>query len=110
LPVEIKVAIIGAGQGIDLAQSVPVFAAIRSRTKVRVVYADGDGKATERVVWPFLIAYLEDVRVVAAWCELREAFRHFRTDRIRAASPLSECYPGGRDVLLRRWEAVYQKN
>lgn len=83
--------------------------AIRARAKMRIAYADGAGRPTQRVVWPFLIAYLEDVRVVAAWCELREGFRHFRTDRIRDATTLAERYPGRRDQLLKRWEAVYDK-
>lgn len=83
--------------------------AIRDRAKMRIAYADGEGRATERVVWPFLIAYMEEVRVVAAWCELREDFRHFRTDRIGEAKTLSERYPGRRDVLLKRWEAQYKK-
>jgi predicted DNA-binding transcriptional regulator YafY len=83
--------------------------AIRDRAKMRIAYADGEGRATERVVWPFLIAYLEDVRVVAAWCELREAFRHFRTDRIRDAKTLPERYPGRRDQLVKRWEVQFKK-
>lgn len=83
--------------------------AIRDRVKVRIAYADGEGRSTERVVWPFLIAYLDDVRIVAAWCELRAAFRHFRTDRISDARPLAERWPGRRAELLRRWEATYAK-
>jgi predicted DNA-binding transcriptional regulator YafY len=92
--------------GFDVGQ---MRSAIRDRTKMKIAYADGEGRATERVVWPFMIAYLEDVRVVAAWCELREAFRHFRTDRIREAKTLAERYPGRRDQLVKRWEAQFKK-
>lgn len=92
--------------GFDVGQ---MRTAIRDRAKMRIAYADGEGRATERVVWPFMIAYLEDVRVVAAWCELREAFRHFRTDRIREAKTLTERYPGRRDQLVKRWEAQFKK-
>ncbi len=92
--------------GFDVGQ---MRTAIRDRAKMRIAYADGEGRATERVVWPFMIAYLEDVRVVAAWCELRGAFRHFRTDRIREAKTLTERYPGRRDQLVKRWEAQFKK-
>ena len=37
-----------------------------------------------QIVWPVAIAYYETVRLLAAWCELREDFRHFRTDHMRA--------------------------
>ena len=56
-----------------------------------------------RVIWPIAIAFFERVRVVVAWCELRQAFRHFRTDRITAAELTgdTELYvkePGGNRV------------
>ena len=35
-----------------------------------------------------------------AWCELRTAFRFFRTDRIGAAKPLDR-YPARRADLIR---------
>jgi predicted DNA-binding transcriptional regulator YafY len=39
-----------------------------------------------------IIGYAETVRLLAAWCELRQAFRHFRTDRILAVEFLDENY------------------
>jgi predicted DNA-binding transcriptional regulator YafY len=43
---------------------------------------------------------MDKARVVMAWCELRTAFRFFRTDRIRAAKPLDR-YPARRADLIR---------
>ncbi|UMR31509.1 WYL domain-containing protein [Massilia sp. MB5] len=81
----------------------PVREAIRRQHKLRIAYSDEKGKASERVVWPFALAFFQGLRVLAAWCEMRQALRHFRIDRISAAEPLAECYPTPRPALLRRW-------
>ena len=41
--------------------------------------------------------------MLAAWCELRGAIRHFRIDRIVQAEPSAERYPTPRHQLLRQW-------
>ena len=76
---------------------------IRSGRKIRIRYRDADQTESGRTVWPVIIGYAETVRLLAAWCELRQGFRHFRTDRIVAAEFLDEshgCRPG---ELRRRW-------
>jgi predicted DNA-binding transcriptional regulator YafY len=55
------------------------------------------------VVWPVAVGYLEAVRLIVARCELRRDFRHFRTDRIAAASFLDERYPARPGVLRAKW-------
>ena len=77
---------------------------IRSQTKLALDYADETGNVTRRVVWPFLLAYWDDVRLIAAWCELRQDFRHFRTDRVRKAETLGR-FPERITTLRRKWEA-----
>jgi predicted DNA-binding transcriptional regulator YafY len=57
----------------------------------------------ERVIWPIAIAFFERVRVVVAWCELQQAFRHFRTDRITSAELTGERLPRRRPQLLTEW-------
>jgi predicted DNA-binding transcriptional regulator YafY len=59
------------------------------------------------VVWPFALAFFEGRRLLAAWCELRAALRHFRIDRIEDAAPSGERYPTPRHVLLRQWREQY---
>ncbi len=54
-------------------------------------------------MWPVAIAYYETVRLLAAWCELRQDFRHFRTDRVSEAEFLEERYPARRDILRSQW-------
>ena len=77
--------------------------AIREEHAVRMRYADAEGRATERIVWPFAMAFLADMRLLAAWCELRGDFRHFRADRVLALEDTCQRYPERRHRLLRRW-------
>jgi predicted DNA-binding transcriptional regulator YafY len=80
--------------------------AIRVEHKLGLLYRDGGDAVTERVVWPFALGFFESIRVVAAWCELRQGFRHFRTDRIMRASATGARYPRRRHALLKEWRAI----
>jgi len=77
--------------------------AIRDERKLRIAYMSDDDNETIRVIWPIAIAFFERVRVVVAWCELRQAFRHFRTDRITAAELTGERLARPRLQLLSEW-------
>lgn len=77
--------------------------AIRDERKLRIAYMSDDDNETIRVIWPIAIAFFERVRVVVAWCELRQAFRHFRTDRITAAELTGERLARPRPQLLSEW-------
>ena len=83
--------------------------AIRLGRKLRVAYRDESGADTERTIWPLALAYFEMVRVVVGWCELREAFRHFRTDRIATMDILDARYPGRRAALLKQWQGEMRR-
>lgn len=74
--------------------------------KLHIRYADEGGRETARTVWPFLIGYMDQVRMLIAWCELRGGFRMFRTDRLSAVEFLDERYPERRAALRRRWLAM----
>jgi len=82
---------------------------VRTRTqihegkKIMLRYRDEQGRPSERMIWPISVGYLEAVRLLAAWCELRSDFRSFRTDRVVEATYLDERYPERRDVLRARW-------
>ncbi len=78
-------------------------AAIRKQEKIALVYRDEKNTATERVIWPIAIAYFDVVRLIVAWCELRKAFRHFRTDRVVSAAILDVHYPTARARLRHQW-------
>ena len=67
--------------------------AINRRMRVFLDYRDAADKATERIVWPLTLAYWGKVWTLGAWCELRQAFRSFRIDRIADANVLNSEYP-----------------
>lgn len=77
--------------------------AIRSENKVDIGYADEQGRITHRTIWPFVLAFYDRVRVVVAWCELREDYRHFRTDRITTIDVTSARYPRRRAAMYKEW-------
>lgn len=77
--------------------------AIRKELKLRIGYRDDTGRETERVIWPFIIGFFEQRKVVSAWCELRNDYRHFRIDRIGSAAATGERMPRRRHALLKEW-------
>lgn len=77
--------------------------AIRDEQKLEITYCDQQGRRSSRIIWPCAIAFFESTRIVAAWCELREAYRHFRADRIEAAEATGQRYPRRRHVLHKEW-------
>jgi predicted DNA-binding transcriptional regulator YafY len=77
--------------------------ALREERKLALRYIDATGRPTERVVWPVALGFFESARVLAAWCETRGAFRHFRADRIAGAAILDAHPPRRRRILLKEW-------
>jgi predicted DNA-binding transcriptional regulator YafY len=92
-----------AGAPFDVIDPALLRKAIRTERKLSLTYRDGAGAASGRVVWPFALAFFDQARVLIGWCELRQDFRHFRTDRIFEAEVLDARYPKRRQALLRQW-------
>jgi predicted DNA-binding transcriptional regulator YafY len=90
-------------EGIDLGL---VRQAIRNERKLNFLYRDASGAASDRMVWPFALGFFDKVRVVVAWCETRQDFRHFRTDRISGLDATDVRYPRRRQALLKEWRAT----
>jgi predicted DNA-binding transcriptional regulator YafY len=104
---ELSSLLIGPGEPIcvgdqELAQ---IRMAIRKERKLIITYSDKTGDMTQRTIWPFAVGYFDRARVVVAWCEMREGFRHFRTDRIRALDWIDTRYPRRRARLLADWRS-----
>lgn len=78
--------------------------AIRERSRLQLSYQDQNEEVTDRVIWPILIAYLDANRYIVAWCETRQDYRHFRTDRVQELIVLEGKYPARRAVLIKGWE------
>jgi predicted DNA-binding transcriptional regulator YafY len=81
---------------------------IRGGRKIRIRYRNQKAKGSERTIWPVIIGYAETVRLLAAWCETRRGFRHFRTDRIVSADFLEERYGCRPSDLRARWKREFE--
>ncbi|MFI4962583.1 MAG: helix-turn-helix transcriptional regulator [Legionellales bacterium] len=81
--------------------------AIRREHKLQMTYLDVKGEESQRTIWPMALGFFEEVHVMVAWCELREDFRHFRTDRIVTLIPLETRYPERRQILVKRWRTIH---
>ena len=88
---------------IDVAS---IRAAIRTERKLILDYTDPKGKHTRRTVWPIALGFFDRIRMLAAWCELRQDFRHFRTDRITSLRETSQRYPRRRRALMKEWRTL----
>ncbi|EPO4101470.1 hypothetical protein [Klebsiella aerogenes] len=46
---------------------------------------------------------MESCWLLVAWCEMRNYFHHFRTDKIEEIVQLDSVYRVNREVLLKKW-------
>lgn len=81
--------------------------AIRKEHKLQLTYIDVKNDESQRIIWPLALGFFEEVHVIVAWCELRNDFRHFRTDRISKLASLETRYPKLRQTLLKKWREAH---
>lgn len=79
--------------------------AMREQRKMQIVYTDQSGAASDRIIWPIMLGFVESKRFIAGWCEMRQDFRLFRTDRILKADFLDERYLPSRRQLVKQWRS-----
>jgi predicted DNA-binding transcriptional regulator YafY len=84
----------------------PIRRAIRAERKLVLQYMDAKGDRSRRTVWPIALGFFDRSRVLAAWCELRQDYRHFRTDRIVTLRATDKRYPRRRRALLKEWREI----
>ena len=106
----VKIGAVVPAERMRKAERVPIFAirlrgddargkldllsrAIDERLTARLVYRDGEGDASERVVWPLALHFWGPTWTLAAWCELRDDFRTFRVDRAESIALAEERFP-----------------
>jgi len=94
-------------------EAVPVLGlvrqAMRDEKALAIAYADEAGRPSARDIWPVQLAYYEGKQIVAAWCAMRSAFRHFRTDRIVSATATDRRYGRRRAELARLWREEWAR-
>jgi predicted DNA-binding transcriptional regulator YafY len=91
-----------APEGISLGL---VRESIREERKLEITYRDAEGRASIRRVRPIALVYYSSTANIVAWCELREDFRTFRTDRLVSGSATDEHFRGEGDRLREQWIA-----
>jgi len=102
--------VFAASWGVDepeVANLSTIRQAIRDERKIRICYRNGEGLESERTIWPLAIAYHVEAVVIAGWCELRLAVRHFRPDRIIQFEVLEDSFLGESAPLRAAWHASY---
>lgn len=74
--------------------------------KLDIAYADRDGVATNRVICPLAILGWGDRWTVLGWCELRQAYRNFRMDRVETAEVLDVHFETGPQMSFAHYKAT----
>lgn len=71
--------------------------------KIHASYVDEAGHLTERTIWPLGIVGLHGNWMLVGWCDLRNAYRTFRFDRIQSLSLTSERFSTSQDLSLAHY-------
>ena len=79
--------------------------AVRDNRRLALAYRDERERLTERTCLPLAVIYYIEVTVLAAWCELRDDFRHLRADRIVACRETGDSFADMAPQLRRDWRA-----
>lgn len=87
-------------EAIDLAM---VRRAIRDERKLELDYRDELARVSERVIRPIALIYYSQTANIVAWCELRQAIRNFRADRVEHCQSTDSFFPGEGETLRRLW-------
>jgi predicted DNA-binding transcriptional regulator YafY len=84
--------------------------AIRDERKLDLDYRDEHGRATERRIRPVALIYYSQSANIVAWCELRQAIRNFRADRVEHCEATEGFFPGEGERLRRLWVEGWGSN
>ena len=97
--------LVGPSRGVPVAESelAEIRRAIRTERKLAIVYRDLKGVESRRTIWPFALGYFDHLCVLVAWCEMRQGYRHFRSDQISTLVVTEQRYPRRRQALLKEW-------
>lgn len=96
--------VVPAPEGIDITM---VRRAIRDEQEICIDYADEAGNTTTRMIRPIALIYYSAAHNIVAWCELRQAIRHFRTDRVMASALIARFFRGQGEALRLKWVASW---
>ncbi|MBZ9867534.1 YafY family transcriptional regulator [Mesorhizobium sp. CA15] len=96
-----------SASAVDLAL---VRRAIRDEEKLDLSYRDEAGRPTGRIIRPVALIYYAETANIVAWCELRQAIRNFRSDRIEDCRAAGQWFKGEGDRLRQVWVDGWEIN
>lgn len=96
-----------SASAVDLAL---VRRAIRDEEKLSLSYRDEAGRPTGRIIRPVALIYYAETANIVAWCELRQAIRNFRSDRIEDCRAAGRWFKGEGDRLRQVWVDGWEIN
>lgn len=68
--------------------------------KIQLDYVSAHKESSDRIIWPLGLFFWGGLWTIGAWCELRQAFRIFRLDRIKELTLLEETFPAEKGKTL----------
>lgn len=80
---------------------------IRETQCLKINYENQQGQKSQRTIKPLGIIYYIEVVLLAAWCDLRQDFRHFRVDRISTAKPTTQQFKAEAEALRKKWHTTH---
>ena len=93
--------------GVDLAR---VRRAVRDEEKLDIRYRDEAEAETQRRVRPIAVIYYSETVNIVAWCELRQAIRNFRSDRVLSCETAASFFKLEGEKLRQLWMSGWQGN
>lgn len=96
-----------APAGLDLST---VRRAVRDEETLEIIYRDEAGAETRRRVRPIAVIYYSETVNIVAWCELRQAIRNFRSDRVLTCQATGSFFKLEGEKLRQLWMAGWQSN
>ncbi|KNY35921.1 MULTISPECIES: YafY family protein [unclassified Agrobacterium] len=93
--------------GIDLAT---VRRAVRDEERLEISYRDETGTETRRQIRPIAVIYYSETVNIVGWCELRQAIRNFRSDRVLTCESTGSFFKLEGEKLRQLWMSGWQNN
>ncbi|MDO3441228.1 YafY family protein [Agrobacterium sp. V1] len=93
--------------GIDLAT---VRRAVRDEERLEISYRDETGAETRRQIRPIAVIYYSETVNIVGWCELRQAIRNFRSDRVLTCESTGSFFKLEGEKLRQLWMSGWQSN
>ncbi len=86
---------------------VAIRTAIRESRKVSISYSDANGQRSQRTIWPLGLYLYSHVTLICAWCEARQDFRAFRSERIEQCRILKARFDSKNGGMMQAFLAEF---